>query len=96
MLSVLVVFFEDLTHFDGGDAAVFDDDVAVQEHVLDADRFAADPTLPARAYEAIRDNGLISRVIAGDSLQISPPLVITESELDELASLMRAGLDEVA
>lgn len=64
--------------------------------VLDADRFAADPTLPARAYEAIRDNGLISRVIAGDSLQISPPLVITESELDELASLMRAGLDEVA
>jgi adenosylmethionine-8-amino-7-oxononanoate aminotransferase len=64
--------------------------------VLDPDRLAADPTLPARAYEAIRDNGLISRVIAGDSLQISPPLVITESELDELASLMRAGLDEVA
>jgi len=64
--------------------------------VLDPDRVAADPTLPARAYEAIRDNGLISRVIAGDSLQISPPLVITESELDELASLMRAGLDEVA
>lgn len=63
--------------------------------VFDADRLAADPTLPARACGAIRDNGLISRVIAGDSLQISPPLVITESELDQLASLMRAGLDKV-
>ena len=63
--------------------------------VLDPERVAADPTLPARACTAIRDNGLISRVIAGDSLQISPPLVITESELDQLASLMRAGLDKM-
>jgi adenosylmethionine-8-amino-7-oxononanoate aminotransferase len=64
--------------------------------VLDPERLAADPTLADRAYTAVRDNGLISRVIAGDSLQISPPLVITESELDELASLMRTGLDEVS
>ena len=64
--------------------------------VLDQDRLTADDTLPAKAYEAIRRRGLISRAIAGDALQISPALTITESELDELAALMRAGLDDVA
>ncbi|MEE9298484.1 MAG: aminotransferase class III-fold pyridoxal phosphate-dependent enzyme [Acidimicrobiia bacterium] len=63
--------------------------------VLDQDRLAADDTLPARAYEAVRRRGLISRAIGGDSLQISPALTITESELGELATLMRAGLDDV-
>lgn len=64
--------------------------------VLDPDRLAAEPDLPLRAYYAIREAGVISRAIGGDSLQLSPPLVITESELDELATGMRAGLDAVA
>lgn len=64
--------------------------------VLDGDRVAADPTLPKRAFSETRRHGLLSRVIGGDSLQISPPLTISDSELDELGALMRAGLDAVA
>lgn len=64
--------------------------------VIDADRLVADPDLPVKAYRASRENGLITRAIGGDSLQVSPPLVMTDSELDELVSRMRKGLDAIA
>ena len=64
--------------------------------VIDAERLAADPKLPDRAYRACRDAGLITRAIGGDALQVSPPLVITDAELDELVSLMRKGLNAIA
>jgi adenosylmethionine-8-amino-7-oxononanoate aminotransferase len=64
--------------------------------VFAEDRLAADPDLPAKAYRSVRSHGLISRAIGGDSLQISPPLTISDSELDELGSAMRSGLDAVA
>jgi len=34
MLSMLVVFFEDPTHFHSSDVTVFDDDVAVDDRVF--------------------------------------------------------------
>ena len=63
--------------------------------VLDGDALATDPTVLNRAFGAIRDQGLISRAIGGDGLQVSPPLTITDSELDQLVELMRSGLDAV-
>ena len=60
---------------------------------LDPERVAADPSLPARAAAGCREAGLITRALAGGSLQVSPPLVITRAEIEELAALMRAGID---
>ena len=38
---------------------------------------------------------MITRALAGGGLQLSPPLVITDAQLDELAAGLRAGLDAV-
>jgi adenosylmethionine-8-amino-7-oxononanoate aminotransferase len=64
--------------------------------VLDPERLAADPELPMRAYLAVRERGVISRAIGGDSLQLSPPLVIDEAGLAEMSEGLRLGLDDVA
>ena len=40
-------------------------------------------------------NGLVMRAI-GDTMVLSPPLVITESELDELFDLARRCIDLIA
>ena len=64
--------------------------------VLEAERLQADPEFGMEVYRAIRSRGLISRFIGSDSLQISPPLVISDSELDEVATLIRQGLDDAA
>jgi putrescine aminotransferase len=41
------------------------------------------------------DNGLVMRAI-GDTMVLSPPLVISESELDELFGLARRCIDLIA
>ena len=48
-----------------------------------------------KAAMAARDAGVITRAIAGGGLQVSPPLVITRDQLDELATGLRAGLDAI-
>jgi putrescine---pyruvate transaminase len=53
----------------------------------------ADPTLADRASLVAREHGVITRVLLGGALQISPPLVITRDELDEIASGLAAALD---
>ncbi|OFW67391.1 MAG: adenosylmethionine-8-amino-7-oxononanoate aminotransferase [Actinobacteria bacterium RBG_16_68_21] len=63
--------------------------------VLAPDALGADPDLPAKASQAVRRAGLISRAIGGDALQVSPPLSITDAEFDQLLALMRTGLDQV-
>ncbi len=52
-----------------------------------------DPSVPLRAASRCRDAGVITRALAGGGLQISPPLVIDEAQVEELASGLRAGLD---
>ena len=64
--------------------------------VLDPDRLASDPDFHYGTYLAIREAGLISRAIGGDALQLSPPLIVTESDIEEMGALLRAGLDAVA
>ncbi|MEE8331867.1 MAG: aspartate aminotransferase family protein [Acidimicrobiia bacterium] len=62
---------------------------------FDPELVAADPAFANRATHSVRDHGVITRVIAGGGLQISPPLVITEPELDELVAGHRAGIQAV-
>lgn len=64
--------------------------------VLDAERIAADPDFPVAANLEMRRQGLISRAIGGDALQVSPPLVLTDAELEELVDKLRAGLDSLS
>jgi adenosylmethionine-8-amino-7-oxononanoate aminotransferase len=40
-----------------------------------------------------REHGVITRVLLGGSLQVSPPLVITREELDEMTAGFAAALD---
>jgi putrescine---pyruvate transaminase len=63
---------------------------------IDPERIAADPSLPERALFAARRHGVLTRVLVGGGLQLSPPLVITDSELDEAVAGITSALDEVA
>jgi len=45
---------------------------------------AADPGLPERAVAAALRHGVATRVLRGHALQISPPFVITEGEIDTM------------
>jgi adenosylmethionine-8-amino-7-oxononanoate aminotransferase len=63
---------------------------------IDPNVIEQDPSLPGRAAIACRDvGGVITRALAGGGLQISPPLIITEEQLVELAAGLRVGLDAI-
>ena len=57
---------------------------------------AADPGIGPRLVAEIRDRGVITRLLRGVALQISPPFVITEAEFDRIAEAFAAALDAVA
>jgi len=57
---------------------------------------AADPGIGARLVTEIRERGVITRLLRGVALQISPPFVITEAEIDRIAEVFAAALDAVA
>ena len=63
---------------------------------LDPARIEEDASLPGRTAVTCRNAGVITRALAGGGLQISPPLVIDEAQLLELAAGIGAGLDAVA
>lgn len=52
----------------------------------------SDATLAPKVAMATRQQGVIVRALAGNGIQISPPLILTASEVDELASGLAAGL----
>jgi putrescine---pyruvate transaminase len=62
---------------------------------IDPERLAADAGLAGRLVPACRRHGIMGRVLATGALQISPPLVLTDTEVEELASGLRAALDDV-
>lgn len=62
---------------------------------IDPDAIDADPGLPARTFRAIRDAGAITRAVGGGGLQISPPLIITTEQVNEMVSAFSVGLDAV-
>jgi adenosylmethionine-8-amino-7-oxononanoate aminotransferase len=61
---------------------------------LDADLIAANPAAPAAAVIAARRNGVLTRVVRGVALQISPPFVTTEDELAAMVDGIAAGVRE--
>jgi adenosylmethionine-8-amino-7-oxononanoate aminotransferase len=54
-----------------------------------------DTTLPGRVAAATRNQGVIVRAIVGNGLQISPPLIMTSSQIDELVSALETGLRRI-
>jgi putrescine aminotransferase len=57
---------------------------------------AADPGIVERMVHACRDQGVLTRGLAGRALQISPPYVITGAQLESMAAGMAAAIDAVA
>ncbi len=55
-------------------------------------KFKAGP----KAYEFMQEEGVISRAVAGDNMALCPPLIITESEIDEMFDRFTRGLDRAA
>jgi adenosylmethionine-8-amino-7-oxononanoate aminotransferase len=55
-----------------------------------------DPALGARVGAATREAGVLIRPLVGGALAISPPLILEESQLQEIVDGLRAGLDAVA
>jgi adenosylmethionine-8-amino-7-oxononanoate aminotransferase len=53
----------------------------------------SDPGLAPRLVAAIRDRGVVTRLLRGIALQVSPPFVITEDEIGQIAEVFRAALD---
>jgi len=53
----------------------------------------ADPGLAARIVTAARERGVITRLLRGVALQISPPFVISAAELHQLAEVLADALD---
>jgi putrescine aminotransferase len=57
------------------------------------DALDADPGLPARAVTACRANGILTRALGIGALQVSPALILSQDELDELSDGLRGALD---
>src|ERR1700722_1116706 len=60
---------------------------------IDAEARTADPALGARLVAAARERGGVTRLLRGVALQVSPPFVITESEIDQIAAVFGEVLD---
>jgi L-2,4-diaminobutyrate transaminase len=59
-------------------------------------RFSPETRFGARVSQAARDSGLIARAMPhGDILGFAPPLVIQESEIDELVDIATKAVAEV-
>ena len=63
---------------------------------FDTDAVDTDPTLPGRAFRAGLDQGVISRILTGWAYQVSPPLVITREQIEEMASGFAAAVKSLA
>ena len=57
---------------------------------------AADPAVGQRLVLAIRERGVITRLLRGVALQVSPPFVITEAEIARIAEAFASALDDAA
>ncbi|MFT5579615.1 MAG: 4-aminobutyrate--pyruvate transaminase [Paraglaciecola psychrophila] len=55
----------------------------------------ADGKLGAYAVTRCQQHGLIVRVVAGNSLALCPPLIISTEQIDEIMQILRQSLDEV-
>ncbi|HMJ34483.1 MAG TPA: aspartate aminotransferase family protein [Baekduia sp.] len=63
---------------------------------LDAEALRQRPGLVDDVVRDAREAGVLVRGLIGRSLQISPPFVITETEIAQIAAALRAALDAAA
>jgi putrescine---pyruvate transaminase len=56
----------------------------------------ATPALVESVVSVARDHGVLTRALDGGAVQLSPPFVITEGQLETIADALTAGLDETA
>ncbi len=57
---------------------------------------AADPGFADRLRLACRTSGILTRTLVGGGLQVSPALIVTRAQLDEIAAGIAEALDAVA
>ena len=57
------------------------------------DALAADPGIGPRLVAAVRERRVITRLLRGVALQVSPPFVITEDEIGQIAAVFADALD---
>jgi adenosylmethionine-8-amino-7-oxononanoate aminotransferase len=69
---------------------------AVAAVQIDPALLADEPGLTDRVTSRARHHGVLTRTLVGGGLQVSPPLVISPDELDEVASGLTGALDDVA
>jgi putrescine aminotransferase len=62
---------------------------------IDPELRAADPTLLDRVVQACRARGVLTRGLAGRALQLSPPYVIDEQQLQRVADTIADALTDV-
>jgi putrescine---pyruvate transaminase len=62
---------------------------------FDPELVAERPDAPAVAVAAAREAGVLTRAIGGPGLQVSPPFVIDEAGIAEIAAAYRSALDAV-
>lgn len=60
---------------------------------LSAEAVDEDPALPDRVIAELRRHGVLTRILFGNALQISPPLILDDAGITELATGIRAALD---
>jgi putrescine---pyruvate transaminase len=60
------------------------------------DARAADPGIGPRLVTEIRERGVITRLLRGAALQISPPFTISVAEIERIAETFGAAFDAVA
>jgi adenosylmethionine-8-amino-7-oxononanoate aminotransferase len=63
---------------------------------IDGAARASDPGLLDRIVAACRDRGVLTRGLAGHSLQVSPPFVIGEDEIARIAAVFAETLSGVS
>ncbi len=63
---------------------------------LSAEARAANPGVVEAVVTAARRHGVLTRVVRGVALQVSPAFVITEAEIDTMTDALEAALHDVA
>ena len=63
---------------------------------IDEDARTADPSIGQRLVLAVRERGVITRLLRGVALQVSPPFVISEEEIGRIAEAFAGAFDEIA
>ena len=63
---------------------------------LRQDLVIEDASLPGKVGGACREAGMLIRPLVGGALAVSPPLVIDDEGIAEMAEAFWAGLDAVA